>query len=157
MKRNWKAIQPNSLIDALRLAKDFARERHNLSVERIADLMAVTHHDLYKWLANGRMPSILIPAYEMACGCHFVSQWLALSAGKLVIDMPRGRASTAKDIHALQATLNQAIGQILAFAEQKTDVDTALGAIHGGMAGLAWHKSNIEKHNQPELALGEEE
>ncbi|WP_288843233.1 hypothetical protein [uncultured Deefgea sp.] len=156
MKRNWKAIQANSLIDALRLTKDYARECKNLSVERIADLMAVTHHDLYKWLGNGRMPSILIPAYELACGCHFVSQWLALSAGKLVIDMPRGRASTARDVHALQALLNQAVGQILAFADGQAEAETALGAIHSGMAGLAWHKSNIEKHNQPELALGAE-
>ncbi|GAA5784676.1 hypothetical protein YWS52_09950 [Chitiniphilus shinanonensis] len=150
-------MQPGSLIEALRLAKDYARERHNLSVERIADLIGVSHHDLYKWLGNGRMPALLIPAYEMACRCHFVSSWLALSAGKLVIDIPRGRSVAARDINQLQRLTTEAITQILNFTEGTTTAENALAAIHTSMAGLAWHKTNIEKHAQPELALGDDE
>lgn len=37
MKRNWKRYVPSSTLDAIRACKDFAIERGNLSVERIAD------------------------------------------------------------------------------------------------------------------------
>jgi transcriptional regulator with XRE-family HTH domain len=144
------------LLHALRLSKDFARERHNLSVERIADRMGIGADLLYKWLANGRLPAILIPNYETVCGCHFVSQWLAMSAGKLVIDIPAGRNAGARDVHRLQGLLNDAAGQIIKFAEGASDAATTLAAILAGMAGLAWHKTNIEKHVQPELAFTEE-
>ena len=42
-RRNWKRVQPGNLRDALRLCKDFALERKNLSVERIADLTGAAH------------------------------------------------------------------------------------------------------------------
>ena len=58
-RRNWKRVTPNSLRDALRLCKDHALEKKNLSVERIADLMGITADVLYKWLSNGRMPAML--------------------------------------------------------------------------------------------------
>lgn len=157
MPRNWNSIQPRSLIEALRLAKDYAREKHNLSVERLADLMGVTHDCLYKWLSTGRLPANLIPSYELACRCHFVSRWLVSSSGKLVIDMPRGNRTSAKDIQNLQAVLNEAVGQILRFADERSDAQSALAAIQIGLESMAWHKLNIQKHSQPELALGDEE
>lgn len=156
MARNWKLIQPTSLIHALRLSKNYAHEVHNLSVERIADKMGVGHDLLYKWLANGRMPAISIPAFETVCRCTFVSTWLALSAGKLVIEIPTGRSTAATDIHQLQTVLNDAVGQILKFASGQSEATDALAAIQSGMVGLAWHKINIEKHQQPELELGDQ-
>lgn len=155
MARSWNTLQPTSFIDALRIAKDRARDCKNLSVERIADRMGCTHHDLYKWLSNGRIPGLLIPAYELATGSHYCSSWLALSAGKLVVDIPRGKPSTAQDAHQLQQVLLEAVGQIMKFAAGQTEAEEALAAIHAGMAGLAWHRINISKHSQPELALGE--
>ena len=92
-RRNWKQARANSLTHALRLCKEYAQDRHNLGVERIADRMGQSHDNLYKWLATGRMPAILVPAYELACGCHFVSDWLAASAGRLVVPMPTGRSA----------------------------------------------------------------
>lgn len=48
-RRNWKHIQPTSLRQALELCKDHAKERHNLSVERIAERMGLADHwALYK-------------------------------------------------------------------------------------------------------------
>lgn len=40
-RRNWKRWQPATLRDALKGCKDFALERHNLSVERIAERMGL--------------------------------------------------------------------------------------------------------------------
>lgn len=61
-----KRQRANSLLHALRLCKEWAQAKRHLSVERIADRMGTTHDSLYKWLATGRMPAILIPAYEQA-------------------------------------------------------------------------------------------
>ncbi|MDO8933608.1 MAG: hypothetical protein Q7U97_14535 [Rhodocyclaceae bacterium] len=144
---------PASLIEAFRFCKDFAKEKRNLSVERIAELMGVTADALYKWLATGRMPANLIPAYEHICGIDFVSRHLAASSGRMVVDMPTGRLVHATDVQELQALLNDAVGAILAVAAGTSGIPEALADIEAGMGALAWHRSNIKKSGQPELEL----
>lgn len=156
-RRIWKRLRPPTLRDALRLCKDYAQEARNLSVERIADLMGVTADSLYKWLATGRMPVALIPAYENVCGINFVTRWLASSAGMLLIDIPSGRTASTTDMQELQAMLHNAVGQLLAFYGGKAAAGEALSAIQQGMEGLAWHRVNVEKHAQPELGFTEEQ
>lgn len=151
MRRNWKSVQPTSLLHAFRLCKDHAKERRRLSVERIAELMAVSIDVFYKWMGNGRMPANLIPAYEHICGINFVSRWLSMSANQMVIPIPTGKAVTANDVSQLQALLNTAVGHILEFAAGKVEADAALASIHAGMAGLAWHHEAVRKHQEPEL------
>jgi len=46
IRRDWKRLRAASLVEALRLCKAYAQERANLSVERIADRMGVTHDSL---------------------------------------------------------------------------------------------------------------
>lgn len=153
MSRNWKRIVPTTLIDAFRLCKDYAREKRNLSVERIAELMGVTADVLYKWLANGRMPAILIPVYELACGIDFVSRHLAVSGGRLVLDMPSGRHVKPTETYELQTALNDAVGAVLAFAAGSIQAEEALAIIDQGLGNLAWHRGNVAKADQPELEL----
>ena len=155
-RRNWKRVTPNSLRDALRLCKDHALEKKNLSVERIADLMGITADVLYKWLSNGRMPAQLIPSYEHICGIDFVTRWLTASAGRLLISVPTGRKASATDMQALQEVLNTAVGQLLQFYAGKTEAPDTLAAIQQAMEGLAWHRGNVEKHLTPELDFQEE-
>lgn len=154
MARNWKTTQPNSLTSALRLCKDYAIERKRLSVERIADLMGVTHDSLYKWLSTGRMPAMLIPAYEHACGSQFVTRWLAASSGKLVIDIPTGKGATSEDMQALQTSLHEAVGRLMSFYQGNTDSEATLAAIQTAMEGLASHRQNVKSHDTPQLELG---
>ena len=156
MRRNWKRIQPGSLRDALRLCKDHALDKKHYSVERIADLMDVTADLLYKWLSTGRMPASSIPAYEHICGINFATRWLAASAGYLVIATPTGRDASAADMQVLQELLNTAVGNLLKFYDQRTDADAALAGIQQAMEGLAWHKGNVEKHDQPEFEFNGE-
>jgi transcriptional regulator with XRE-family HTH domain len=154
-RKNWKRRQPTSALHAFRLCKDYAREVRHLSVERIADLMSVTHDTLYKWLANGRMPAVLIPTYEMACGIDFVSRWLVISGGgRLVIEVPTGKKATAVDIHELQELLNAAVGQLIQFHGGKAEAPECLAAIQQAMEGLALHRGQVQKHAQPELDFG---
>lgn len=154
-KRNWKRIQPTSLRHALELCKDYARERHNLSVERIAERMGMTDHwTVYKWIQTGRIPANMIRAYETVCGINYATRWLAASDGSLLIDIPTGRNTTAEDMQTLQAALNDSVGQLLQFYAGKTGAADTLAAIQQAMEGLAWHRGNVEKHLQPELELG---
>lgn len=152
----WNGIRPLNLRHAMELAKDYAREEHNLSVERIAERMGQADHwTLYKWFQNGRMPITLVPAFEVACGIDYVTRWLAASSGRLLIAIPTGRHASAQDMHALQEVLHLASGQLLQFYSGKAKADAALTAIQLAMEGLAWHRGNIEKHMQPELEFEE--
>lgn len=153
MRRNWKRVRPASLIEALRLCKEYAHEKANLSVERIADRMGATHDSLYKWLATGRLPAILIPAYEHACGCHFASAWLNTCAGKLVIDMPTGRAVMLADLVELNSGFAQALQLLTDFHADpaKTDAETTVAALTVHLQQVAWHRANVQQHGAPEL------
>ena len=52
-RRNWKKVNPRSLREALELAKDHAKEAHNRSVERLAELMGEeSHWTVYGWLRD---------------------------------------------------------------------------------------------------------
>ena len=156
-RRNWKRIQPTSLRHALELCKDHAKERHNLSVERIAERMGLTDHwTVYKWIQTGRIPANMIRPYETACGIDYVTRWLAASSGRLLIDIPTGRKADAADMQALQELLNTAVGQLLQFYGGKAEADDTLSGIQQAMEGLAWHRGNVQKHDQPELDFQEE-
>lgn len=155
-KRNWKRQVPTSLRHALELCKDFAKERHNLSVERIAERMGEADHwTLYKWLQTGRIPAVLIPAYESACGIDFVTRWLASAAGKLVIDIPTGRKLKVTDVAALQANLHSTVTALIDFYAGQAEVEETLAAISQSMGSLAWHQGNVAQHDQPQLEFGE--
>lgn len=156
-RRNWKRIQPISLRHALELCKDYAKERHNRSVERIAEQMGLADHwSLYKWFQNGRMPLNLVRPFKAACGIDFVTRWQTASAGKLLIDIPTGRKADAVEMQILQELLNTAVGQLLQFYGGKAEAPDTLTAIQQAMEGLAWHRGNVEKHAQPEFDFQEQ-
>lgn len=152
-RRNWKHARANSMVHALRLCKEFALERHHLSVERIADRVGVSHDSLYKWLATGRMPAILIPAYEFACGCHFVSEWLAASAGRLVVPMPSGRSVDQVDLMAVNSSCAAALALLTKFYADPTtaDVVATADALRAHLEQVAFHHANLARCIEPQL------
>lgn len=155
-RRNWKKAQPTSLRSAFEMCKEYARDKHNLSVERIAERMGLDDHwMLYKWFQNGRMPAVLIPAYEAACGADFVSRWLANRDGKLLISVPTGRSVNAKDVNELQSALNTAVGSLIEFYESKKSTEETLAILTHALESLAWHRGNVAQHENPQLDLGE--
>lgn len=156
-RRNWKRLQPPTLRDAMKWCQQHAKERHNYSLERIAALMGLDDHwALYKWIASGRMPAVMIPAFEQVCGINLVSRWLAASAGKLLIDIPTGRATKPSDIQSLQAVLHETTGALMAFYADDLEASATLAAIQAGLEELAWHRGNVQQHAQPQLELGEQ-
>ena len=156
-RRSWKNAQPSSIRQAMEWSLEFAKERHNLSVERIAERMGQANHwALYKWLTEGRMPAVLIPAFEHACGIALVSRWLASTSGKLLIDIPSGRTCTAQEVNELQGVLTDTIGAVIAFYQNQANAEDTLAALQNGLASLAWHRANVQQHANPQLDLGEQ-
>lgn len=152
MGRHWKKVRPTSLLNAFELCIDHAREKYNRGVDRVAELMGEeSHHNLYKWMATGRMPAVKIRAFEQACGINFVTRWLAGSAGFMAIDVPTGRHGTSDDVLALQETLNDAVGALLQFYAGKADQAGVIARLTAGLEGLAYHRTAVEKNEQPEL------
>ena len=154
--RNWKRVRPASVPEALRLCKEYALEKKNLSVERIADRMGASHDSLYKWLASGRLPLINLPAFELVCGCHFASDFLAITAGKLVIDMPTGRTGSTACMVELNTGFAEALQLLTNFYANPAQADAGetLTALTQHMQQVAFHQANVSQHATPELDFG---
>lgn len=153
-RRNWKLVCPTSMVEALRLCKEFAQEKKNLSIERIADLMGVTHDSLYKWLAKGSLPAILIPAYQLACGCNFASVWLVTSEGnKLLIDMPKGRKGSTGDVMEVNSSCATALALLTQFYADPTPANAKAtqDALRTHMAQVGYHEHNVAAYATPDL------
>ncbi len=152
--RNWKRFRANSLRDAMRACKDYALERRKLSVSRIAELMGdVTEDSLYGWLSKSSMPLRLVPTFEMVCGAHFVSDWLAASAGRMVIPMPKGHKVSEAELLQINADCTAAMSQLAAFYADPSRVDTAelLELLQRHLEQVAFQHHNVGQYIAPQL------
>lgn len=152
--RNWKVWRPGDLQSAVEGCVLFAQHHDpRASVERIADLVGEGKWTVYKWMQQGSIPARKIAGFEHACGVHYVTEYLASSARKLVIDLPTGRLPASSDIHALQQTCTDAVGALLRFAEGRSDADETTDYLTAAIARLAHERAQVERHAQPELSL----
>ena len=152
--RNWKRFRANNLRDAMRACKDHALEKRKLSVERIAELMGdVTEDSLYGWLSKGRMPVSLVPTFELVCGVHFVTEWLAASAGRMVIPMPKGRNVSKEELLQINADCTAAMTKLAAFYADPSKVDTAelLELLQRHLEQVAFQHHNVGQFIAPQL------
>lgn len=158
-KRNWKRVAPRSLRHGMELCLEFAKERKNLNVDRIADLMGLSSRwVLYKWLKSASMPIKLVTPFEHACGCNFMTQYQATSAHKLLIDIPSSKPAKEEDLLALQTGFNEAVNVLASFYKGEEEAAVALGEITSHMTAIASHRARIEKVADPELDFfGDEE
>ncbi len=154
--KNWKRVSATSLSNALELCVEYARDKHHRSVDQIADLIGLANKfTLYKWIESGKLPAISIRSFEHACGCDFVTRYLAHSANKLLVEVPIGRRAEPDDVQRLMASCNAAVGVLLKFYEGKADAAQTYGALTIAMEDLAWHRGNAAKQQAPELDLGQ--
>lgn len=148
----WKRQRARSIRHGMELCMSHAKEVHNRSVEIIAEMMGEeSHWTLYKWLESGRMPASKIRAFECACGIDFVTQYLAHSANKLVVDMPSGRRSEHRELTELSSYTNQVMSMLIDFYDSRKEQEDVLEALTTLIEDLAHQRGNIEKHQQPEL------
>jgi len=151
--RHSKPI-PGSLRAAFEADKAHALKHKRLSIERLAELQATTPATLYKWLEQESMPAKALIAWQHLTGANNVVRYLAACEGAVVISVPCGRSVKAEDVHVLQATLNGAVGALLGYMSGETDRETTIGKLGAALEGLAWHRENVKKSDQPELDLG---
>jgi hypothetical protein len=153
-RRNWRTVNPRSLREAIELCKDYALEKHRRTVEQIAELAGEeSQWTVYGWLRDGSIPGKKIKTFQHACGCDFITRWLAHSSGMLLIPIPQGRPVEVDDVHRLQGTCNAAVSALLGFASGQMDADQVAGEINTALEALAWHRENATRSHQPELDL----
>lgn len=152
-RKRWKPVQPQTMQHAIRLCLDYALHKHNRSVPRVADLIGTTEWTIYGWMKEGSIPSKRIRPFEFACDATFVTQYIAASAQKLVIDIPAGRASSQDELLDLQNRLNDAVSLLTRFYRDEAEVKDVLHGVTNAMEQLAGHRENVRKHEAPELAL----
>lgn len=151
-KINWKRVQPHSLRHGSELCVRHAGDRMNRSVEQIAEIMAeASHFTLYKWLESGRMPALKIRAFEHACGADYMTQYLAHSAGYLLVKVPTGRQAEHRELNELSKFAHEVLGLLLEFYDSQEKPEEAVQAVTRLMEDLAFQRGNIEKFKQPEL------
>jgi hypothetical protein len=114
-RKRWKPAQPQSMQHAIRLRLDYALHKHNRSVARVAEPIGTTEWSVYKWMSEGSIPSVRIRPFEFAFDATFVTQYIATSAQKLVIDIPAGRASSQDELLDLQNRLNESVSLLTRF------------------------------------------
>lgn len=154
-RKNWRARQPKTMQEAIRLCLDYAMYKHNRSVARVADLVGVSEWVVYKWMSEGSIPSKRIRPLEFACDATFVTRYIAASAQKLVIDIPAGRDADHSDLLDLQNALNEAVAALTRFYRGEADGGDVLATVTGAMERLAGHRENVVKAGDPELGLFE--
>lgn len=158
-RKRWKPVQPQSMQHAIRLCLDYALHKHNRSVARVAELVGTTEWSVYKWMSEGSIPSVRIRPFEFACDATFVTHYIAISAQKLVIDIPSGRSGSQDELLDLQNQLNEAVSLLTRFYRGEAETADVLQGVTHAMQQLAGHRENVRKHDAPELALfeGDEE
>ncbi|WP_051221506.1 hypothetical protein [Neptunomonas japonica] len=160
MKGIWKHKRGNSVSDSMHLCARYAEKNHNLSVPRIAELMGMdSYNTLYKWMGSGNMPASKIRSFENACQCSYVTRYIAQSANLLVLDMPTGRKPSHRELNELSVHALSVIGHLISFfneSESSEDENELIQSITTLIEDLAHQRGNVEKHQQPELLLGDE-
>ena len=159
-KRNWKRVRAQDQQSAIRLCLDYALEHHNRSVARVAELMGTSEWAIYKWMSKGSMPSHQIRPFEYACDPQgrstFLTQYIATSARKLVIDIPTGRRSAEIEVADMQVAAGDAVAILMRFYRGSADGGETTAALTRLIEGAAWHRDNVAKTAAPELGLFEE-
>lgn len=155
-KAAWKRLQPNSIKDALRCNKEYARQFKRLTVPAIAELMAISEDTLYKWLSTGGMPVQMIPMYENVCGIDYVTRYLAYRSHKLMIDIPTGKASGVNELTQLQQITADAMSLLVRFYQDGESPEIVAAALTNLLSEVAYHRENVL--TQPGLEFdGEDE
>lgn len=158
---NWKRVRAKSQPAAIRLCLDFAIAHHNRSVARVAELMGTSEWAIYKWMAKGSMPSDRIRPFEYACDpqgrATYLTQYIAAGSNKLLIDIPRGKGSTEQEVGDLQLASAEAMSLLMKFYRGEASPEDTSDALTELLSKLAWHRENVERSAQPELALFEDD
>ncbi|MDR2172649.1 MAG: hypothetical protein LBE32_00315 [Burkholderiales bacterium] len=153
MRTARKTRRPTSLDDAIQMCADHAAEKLRRPAKVLADLMGVELKTYYRWLADSAMPLNRLRQFEAFCGCGYISEYLCVSCGRVVIDIPMGRGSSVATLSAAQSNSAQAFALLSKFYEGKASAEETVEALSITLSDLAYQRQNVIKHAEPELGL----
>lgn len=153
-RRIWNRV-PTSLPAAFEQDKVHGKQHRQMSVERLAELQAVSTSRLYKWMEDADMPVNRLACWMHGTGGRAVIRYLCAQAGGLFVPIPSGRAPSLVELNDLQQAQVAAMQALCSYAANKADRDETLATLQAALEGLAWHRANVEKTPQPELDLGD--
>ena len=157
-RRNWNKVSADNISSAMELCLEFAKEKENLSVDRIADRMGLPNKwNIYKWMENGRIPAVELLRFEDACRASFVTKYLATAKDMMLIEMPIGKKVKEVDIMQMHGKFNEAMTLLVNLAAGEASVEETVAALTAFMCDLAYHRENVKKISAPELNFGDEE
>ncbi|MDY6977980.1 MAG: hypothetical protein SVW51_17570 [Pseudomonadota bacterium] len=149
-----KNKSPISIPHAIELCIEYARQKKNLSIDRVADGMGLANKwVIYKWMESGRLPATMIRPLEQTCGADFVTRYLSHAAHKLLIDVPTGRKVKPLEVNELQILFTESVSLLLAFYNGSSDQDDTMSSLNRLMESVAWHHKNIDSFQQPQLGF----
>lgn len=125
--------------------------RRGLSVERHAELQAVSASRIYKWMEDTDLPTNRLAAWFHHTGGRAVIHHLAAQAGGLFVPVPTGRKPSPIEMTELQQVLTETTAALLRFYSGQADASATLSVVQTALEALAWHRGTVEKHAQPEL------
>jgi AraC-like DNA-binding protein len=157
MATNYKNKIPTSFTEALRMCKDYAKDKHNLSVERIADEMGLTPSRLYQHLDNGDMPFNRVRSYQHICRCNFVTQYMANGDDCILIKMPKGKRVSDDQMVHFNKSFSKALSELSEFYTLYQNPDEVISALTDHLENVAWHRANVERTSQPQLDFDAED
>lgn len=153
----YKNKIPSNFSEALRMCKDHAKAKHQLSVERIADEMGLSAVRLYQMLETGDMPIKKVKSFQRVCRCNYVTMYLAHGDDCMLVKMPKGKHMSDEQMLAFNATYSKALTELTEFYTNGQNPDGVIASLTQHMAATAWHRANVEKSAQPELDFESEE
>lgn len=152
-KRLWKSVRPASLSEAFELCVEYAAE-HRRPIKALADLMGVDLKTLYRWLADTSMPLNRVRQFETFCGVAFVSEYLCLAHGdRVVVEIPSGKRAGVTALSEVQVNAATAMALLSQFYQNGQGVEETLSSLTRTLSEFAYHRQNVMKAGQPELAL----
>jgi len=153
-RRTWSHMQPTTIGAAMETCLLYARERHNLSVDRVADRMGANKWSIYKWTANGRMPTALIRPFEHACQSPaWLTKHLCHGAHLLAVPIPTGRRIQPARINELQAACARSIELLAELPSGLMTPAAVVTQLTTTMEMIAAIRAAVQ-HEETELPLG---
>lgn len=99
------------------------------------------------------MPANRIPQFEHICGIHFVTEYLAGHAHRIMVDIPTGKPASALDTNALQMRCVEALASLMHCYRGEVKSDDTEALLSNAISGLVWHRENVRRTEMPELSL----
>lgn len=153
VRRKRSARIPSSLSDAVQACLDYAMKRHNRGIKRVAELMGMKLDTLYKKIAEDRISTGELAAFEHACGATYVTEYLCAQAHLLAVEIPSGRRVQATDVIEVQQHFSESMALLIGFFKGESNQDETIESLSSLMGEIGWHRANVERASSPELEL----